>query len=120
MAVEASTSIARGGRSPLERPLRARFPDRALRWILTALAAGILVLIAFFFIRLIVEAKPALSRFGVFAFVFDNNWDVSRDTFGAFPLVAGTLITSAIALIMGVPVAVATALYLTELCPRRI
>src|SRR5213075_1394172 len=34
-------------------------------------------------------------------------------------LVVGTLITSAIALLLGVPVAVATALYLTELCPRR-
>jgi phosphate ABC transporter permease protein PstC len=121
MAVEAtSTPIARSGRSPLERPLRARVPDRALRWILTALAAGILVLIAFFFVRLIVEARPALSRFGVFGFAFDNNWDVSRDTFGALPLVVGTLITSAIALIIGVPIAVATALFLTELCPRRI
>jgi phosphate ABC transporter permease protein PstC len=121
MAVEAtSTSIARSGRSPLERPLRARVPDRALRWVLTGLAAGILVLIAFFFLRLIVEARPALSRFGVFGFAFDNNWDVSRDTFGALPLVVGTLITSAIALLIGVPVAVATALYLTELCPRRI
>ena len=31
----------------------------------------------------------------------------------------GTLVTSAIALVIGVPVAVATALFLTELCPRR-
>src|ERR1700754_2709551 len=121
MAVEAtSTPIARGGRSPLERPLRARVPDRALRWVLTALAAGILILIAFFFIRLIVEARPALSRFGVFGFAFSNDWDVSRETFGALSLVVGTLITSAIALIIGVPVAVATALFLTELCPRRV
>jgi phosphate transport system permease protein len=121
MAVGAtSTPIARSGGSPRERPLRARVPDRALRWVLTALAAGILVLIAFFFIRLIVEARPAFSRFGVFGFTFDNNWDVSRDTFGALSLVVGTLITSAIALIIGVPVAVATAVFLTELCPRRI
>ena len=40
-------------------------------------------------------------------------------TFGAWALVLGTLITSAIALIIGVPVALATALFLTELCPRR-
>jgi phosphate ABC transporter permease protein PstC len=121
MAVEAQpTSIARSGRSPLERPLRARLPDRALRFILTVLAAGILVLIAFFFIRLIVEADPALSKFGVLHFAFDNDWDVSRAIYGALPLVVGTLITSAIALIIGVPVAVATAVYLTELAPRRV
>ncbi|MEA2296182.1 MAG: phosphate transport system permease protein [Solirubrobacteraceae bacterium] len=120
MAVEATTSVAPSGRSSLERPLRARLPDRALRWVLTGLAGGILVLIAFFFIRLIVEADPALSKFGVLQFAFDNNWDVSRSIYGALPLVAGTLITAAIALLIGVPVAVATALYLTELCPRRL
>src|SRR5215212_175382 len=117
MAVEATPSMARSGRSVLERPLRARLPDRLLRWTLTGLAAGILVLIAFFFVRLIVEAEPALSRFGVFGFAFSNDWDVSKDTYGALPLVVGTLVSSAIALIIGVPVAVATALYLTELCP---
>jgi phosphate ABC transporter permease protein PstC len=121
MAVEApEPSIARSGRSLLERPLRARLPDRAVRWVLTGLAAGILALIAFFFVRLIVEANPAFSKFGVLGFAFDNNWDVSRDTFGALPLLVGTLITAAIALVIGVPVAVATALYLTELCPRRL
>ena len=99
---------------------RAWSGDRVLRWILTVLAAGILALIAFFFIRLIVEAQPAFSKFGVFGFTFDNNWDVARDTFGALPLVVGTLITSAIALVIGVPVAVAAALFLTELCPRRL
>jgi phosphate ABC transporter permease protein PstC len=106
------------GRSFLERPLRARLPDLWMRWILTALAAGILVLIGYFFVRLIVEAQPALSKFGVFGFTFDNNWDVSRSIYGALPLVVGTLITAAIALLIGVPIAVATAVFLTELCPR--
>jgi phosphate ABC transporter permease protein PstC len=118
-AAATSPSIARGGRS-LERPLRARLPDGVLRWTLTGLALGILVLIAFFFVRLIAEANPALSRFGVLGFTFDDNWDVSRDTFGALPLVVGTLITSAIALLIGVPVAIAAALYLTELAPKRV
>jgi phosphate ABC transporter permease protein PstC len=40
--------------------------------------------------------------------------------FGALPLVVGTLITSALALLIGVPVAVAAALFVTELCPRRL
>jgi len=99
---------------------RAWSGDRVLRWILTALAFGILALIAFFFVRLIVEAQPAFSKFGVFGFTFDNNWDVSHSTYGALPLVVGTLITSAIALVIGVPIAVAAALFLTELCPKRL
>src|SRR3954452_11795930 len=116
----AATPVPLGGRSVLERSLRARLPDRLLRWVLTALAVGILALIAFFFVRLIVEAQPAFSKFGVFGFTFDNDWDVSHNIFGALPLVVGTLVTSGIALLIGVPVAVATALFLTELCPRRL
>jgi phosphate ABC transporter permease protein PstC len=91
-----------------------------MRWGLTALAALILVLIAYFFIRLYAEAKPAFDKFGVFGFTFDNNWDVSRNIYGALPLVVGTVITSVVALLIGVPVAVAAALYVTELCPRRL
>src|SRR5256714_3466301 len=98
-------------------PLR-RLPDRALRWGLTGLAAAILAIIGFFFVRLYIESRPAFSKFGVLGFVFDNDWDVSRAHFGALPLLVGTLITSATALIIGVPVAVASAVYVTELCPR--
>jgi phosphate ABC transporter permease protein PstC len=119
LAVE-TYPVVPSGRSPLERPLAARLPDRALRRVLTGLAAAILVLIAFFFVRLIVEAQPALSRFGVFGFAFHSDWDVSRSIYGALPLVAGTLITAVIALAIGVPIAIATALYVTQLCPRRL
>src|SRR3954453_1878916 len=113
------TATTSGGRSSLERSSRSRAIDPLLRWVLTGLAALILILIAFFFVRLFIEAKPAFDKFGYAGFVFDNNWDVSKETFGAWPLLVGTLITSGIALVIGVPVAIATALYITELCPRR-
>jgi phosphate ABC transporter permease protein PstC len=103
------------GRLPL-----VRLQDRALRWTLTGIAGLILALIAFFFVRLYVEASPAFSHFGFFGFTFTNNWDVSRNFYGALPLLVGTLVTSTIALCIGVPVAVATALFVTELCPRRL
>jgi phosphate transport system permease protein len=115
-----SLTPAGGGRSLLERPPLARLPDRLMRWGLTALAVLILLLIAYFFIRLYAEAKPAFDKFGVFGFAFDNNWDVSRNIYGALPLLVGTVITAGVALLIGVPVAVATALYITELCPRRV
>src|SRR3954451_16773738 len=113
-------SPARGGRSVLERPPRARALAPLLRWTLTGLAALILVVIAFFFVRLYVEARPAFERYGYIGFVFDGSWVPSQALYGALPLVVGTLITSAIALLIGVPVAIATALYLTELAPNRV
>ena len=60
--MEAGT-LARGGRSaPLERPLRARLPDRVLEWTLTGLAAGVLILIGYFFVRLYGEASPVFKH----------------------------------------------------------
>src|SRR6476469_4018291 len=102
-----SIPAPRGGRSTLERSSRSRAMDPLLRWTLTGMAAFILLLIAFFFIRLFIEAKPAFDKFGYFGFVFDNNWYVSTATFGAWPLLVGTVLTSVIALVMGVPVAIA-------------
>ncbi len=115
-----AASIPGGGRSKLGRSPLARLPDRALRYGLTLLAALILALIVYFFVRLVGEARPAFAKEGVLGFTFTNDWNVNAEQFGALPLVVGTLITSALALLMGVPVAVATALYITELCPRTI
>ena len=101
------------------RPPLARLPDRLVKWGLAALSVGILLLIGFFFVRLYIEARPAFEKFGFFGFTFTNNWDVHAAHFGALPLLVGTLITSGVALVIGVPVAVATALFTTEFCPRR-
>jgi phosphate transport system permease protein len=117
--VSSATVTASGDRPVLGPSSAARLPDQILRWGLTVLAGAILILIGFFFVRLYIEAKPAFDKFGVIGFTFNNNWDVSRSIFGALPLVVGTLITSAVALIIGVPVAIAAALFVTELCPRK-
>ena len=108
-----------GDRATLARSPLDRLPDRALKYGLTLLAGLILALIVFFFIRLAGEAKPAFAKEGVIGFVFGNDWNVSAEHFGSLPLLVGTLITSALALLIGVPVAVATAVYATELCPPR-
>ena len=109
-----------GGRALLARSPLARLPDRALKLALTALAALILALIVYFFVRLVGEAHPAFAHGGVFGFAFNNDWNVSAGRFGALPLLLGTLITSGLALLFGVPIAVATALYAAELAPLRI
>jgi phosphate ABC transporter permease protein PstC len=131
--VEANATAAVGGdRSILERSPLHRLPDRVLRWGLSGLAVAVLILIGYFFVRLIGQSSTAFGHVGVLDFFFRNNWNVAQlqpgaacaggaghCTFGAWALILGTLITSAIALVIGVPVAVATALYVSELCPRR-
>jgi phosphate ABC transporter permease protein PstC len=129
--VEAHATTVGGGRSVLERSPLSRLPDQVLRFGLAAIAAGVLVLLAAFLVVLVNESTDAFSHIGVFNFLFRNNWETSQlqegaacatgngCTFGAWPMLVGTLVTSGIALVIGVPIAVATALFLTELCPRR-
>jgi phosphate ABC transporter permease protein PstC len=114
----ASATPARGDRSVLERSPLERLPDQVLHWGLSVLAVLILVLLAYFFVRLIGESGTAFNKFGA-SFVFGNDWDVSRAIYHGAPLLVGTLVTSAIALLIGVPVAVAAALFINEVCPRR-
>jgi phosphate transport system permease protein len=117
MSAEAHLT-SRGGPVFGERPLRERLADPIFQAALALIAALVLLLIGFFFVFLFDKARPALAHQGVLSFVFSNDWNPSREIFGGWPLVAGTLITSAIALVVGVPVAVASALFVTELCPR--
>jgi phosphate ABC transporter permease protein PstC len=128
----ASGTVIGGDRSAFERSPAGRLPDQILRFGLAGIAAGVLVLLGAFLVVLITQSSSAFSHIGVFNFLFHNNFDTSQlnpggaceigknCTFGAWPMVLGTLVTAAIALIIGVPVAVATALFLTELCPPRL
>ena len=116
-----SGSLAPRAANPAGSSLRggSRLPDRVLRWGLFTLAALVLVLLAYFFARLYTESRPVLRKEGFFDFVFANNWTVAKGMYGAGALLVGTLITAAIALVIGVPVAIAVAIYVNEFCPQR-
>ncbi|MGZ4278549.1 MAG: phosphate ABC transporter permease subunit PstC [Solirubrobacteraceae bacterium] len=118
MSTEAAT-VSAGDRLVRGRSPRSRLADPIFQGTLAVIAALVLLLIGFFFVFLISKAGPALSHQGVFSFIFTNDWNPSREIFGGWPLVAGTIITSAIALVVGVPIAVAGALFVSELCPLR-
>src|SRR4051794_19402498 len=101
-----SLTTGSGGRSVLERSPLARLPDRLLKWVLTGLSFAILVLLVYFFGKLTDESTTVFSQTGFFDFVFSNDWNPSAKHFGAFALVFGSIVTSIIALLIGVPIAV--------------
>jgi len=116
--MEAGTLRA-GGRSQLERSPAARLPDRLMRYGLLGIALAVLLLLVVFFAVLVSDSQDVFAKQGVFGFLFENDWNPAQAQFGAAALVVGTLITSALALVIGVPIAIATALFITELAPRR-
>ena len=85
----------------------------------SAWAFGILVLIllAAVMIALVIGAAPAFKEFGI-SFVWTEVWNPVKDHYGALSPLYGTLITSFIAMIIGVPISLGIAIFLTELCPN--
>jgi phosphate ABC transporter permease protein PstC len=119
MATEAPTRTATL-KTRVTQTARVWSADGVARRGLQLVAIIVLVVIGLFFLQLIVAAVPVLGKMGPIAFLFSNDWDIAHEVFGAWPLVVGTLITSAIALVIGVPIAVGAALYITELAPARL
>jgi phosphate transport system permease protein len=66
---------------------------------------------------LVISSWPSLQKFG-FSFFWRSEWNPPAEQFGALVPIYGTLVTSAIALIIAVPVSFGIALFLTELSPR--
>jgi phosphate transport system permease protein len=101
-------------------PLAGRRPagDRGFEGL--ALGAGlvvlaVLVLIAFSTIQ---QSAPWFSQEGVSG-IFSSDWDPAHNKFGALAFIFGTLVTSAIAIVIAVPVSIGLALLLTEVLPSR-
>lgn len=69
-----------------------------------------------FFVQLFVNSNEAWMQFG-FGFLTSTEWDPVAEKFGALPSIAGTLLTTAIALAVALPLAFVSALYLTDAPP---
>ncbi len=89
--------------------------DKWFRWILTLAGTSVLVILATMLLFTVIDAWPVFRHEG-WSFVFSSTWDpgVSRTEitgqYGALAFIVGTLLTSAIALLIAVPLAVGTAL----------
>ncbi len=90
--------------------------EGVFKWLSVGSAVFVLMILGGFFVSLSWGAWPALEKFGP-AFVWTTTWNPVTGTFGALPAIAGTLITSAIAVVLAVPLAFAVALFITQLAP---
>jgi phosphate transport system permease protein len=111
---EPGAAFGSGGPPPRQR--RMPWGDAAFSiaahgaaWLTLGLLVGIIV-------SLFIGAWPAISEYGI-SFVWRSEWDPVNDRYGGLVMIYGTLATSAIALLIAVPVSFGIALFLTELSP---
>jgi len=94
----------------------SRFGDKAFQWLTMAMAMAVVVLVILTGWQLWRGSSLTVEKFG-FHFLATSTWDPVAEQFGALPFIYGTLVSSLIALLIAVPLSIATAVYLTELAP---
>jgi phosphate transport system permease protein len=98
---------------------RGRRADILFRSTAATCASIVLILLAGMLVRTTWAAWPAFQHSGV-GMVTSNNWNPNRNQFGGLSFIYGTLVTSAIALVLAVPVSVLIALFISEVAPPRV
>lgn len=115
--VRAALRASVQGPPPLVRRHPRNLGDPTYRWILTGLAILLPLLLLAVAGQLAISGAPALKRFGI-GFLFTTTWDPVAEQYGAAPMIFGTIVSSLLALVLAVPLALGAAIFLTEFAPR--
>ncbi len=90
--------------------------DRLFRLACRLAAYTVLLLLAGIMVAMVVGGWPAFREMGP-GFITSSVWDTQNDRYGAWPAIVGTLSTAVIALLIGVPLSLGIAIFLTQLAP---
>jgi phosphate transport system permease protein len=96
-----------------QRSQLSRVLDKSFRWLTTAFAVGVGVLLLAIAFQVGMQAIPAIQKFGL-GFLSTTRWNPVEEIFGAWTQIYGTLITSLMALLIAVPIGVGVAIVLSE------
>jgi len=87
--------------------------DGVLTILLAAAALFIIAVVVAIAAELYHIAAPSIFKFGP-SFLINTKWNVNKNEFGALPFIYGTLVTSAIAILIGFPISLGVAVFITE------
>jgi phosphate transport system permease protein len=111
-----AADIALVGRSAAQHGRAGSIGDIIFRALTFLFALLVLLILGGVIVALVAGALPALRTFGI-SFLFSDVWNPVTEKFGALAPIYGTLVTSAIAMLVGIPVAFGVAVFITEICP---
>ena len=103
----------------MRRGRRFGLSNRAYWGLLVGMAAVFVALVVWYLVSIVVQARPAFSTLG-FSWIFSKVWDPTHGRFGLLPFILGTFETTAIALVLAVPIGLGTAIALAHLVPDRL
>ncbi|CAM2860112.1 phosphate ABC transporter permease subunit PstC [Helicobacter burdigaliensis] len=96
------------------------FKERFFQSLFGICALISIIAVALICVFLFANAIPTISQIGLFDFIFGLEWYPTEDIFGILPMIVGSLYVSALAILMGVPIGVLSAIYLSQFCPPKL
>ncbi len=102
--------------APLLRASSGEVPDRIFKSAMTICGLGVLGVLVLIVYELVSGSGLSWHAFG-FKFFAGSDWNPVSEQFGAWPFIYGTLVSSLLALLIAVPLAVGVAVFTTEMCP---
>ena len=116
-----AVSLSKAKPNPMTNPPPRSVTKPWADWVFAAAARACAVITLLLLLgiigSLIVGAWPAIHEYGI-SFLWRSEWDPVQDSYGGLVMIYGTLMTSAIALLIAVPVSFGIAMFLTELSPN--
>lgn len=113
-------------RSPLGSRARRRVADPAFRWAVTLAGTSVFLILAAMVVRTTTDAWPIFQHEGFFGFLTGDEWRAGTSrtevtgNYGAWAFVYGTLVTSLIAIVLALPLALCVAFHINQIAPRRL
>jgi phosphate transport system permease protein len=105
------------GPPPLANSRYSLLADQIFTGAMLACGLCVLALVGLIIYELVTKSSNSWHAFGL-KFFFQSEWDPVNERFGALPFVYGTIVSSLLALVIAVPLAIGVAVFTTEMCPR--
>ena len=106
---------------------RVRLPRTPAEWLEAVmnfifflcgmLAVGCVVLIS---VYMVISGVPAIHKIGLFQFLFGTKWKPSSGYYGIFPMIIGSILVTGIAVVIGVPIGILCAVFMSHYCPEKL
>lgn len=94
--------------------------EKAMKVVFFVAACTSVLAVVLICVFLFANGIPAMAEIGVFDFIFGTEWRPSNDIYGIFPMIVGSIYVTGGALLLGVPVALLTSVFMAKFCPKKI
>lgn len=103
-----------------KRLIPQKFYETLMKWVFAVSGCAAIASVALICVFLFANGIPAMREIGLWKFLSGTVWDPQNDVYGILPMILGSVYVTGGALLIGVPVGILTAAFMSSFCPKRL